>query len=100
MWSDNETLYDFLGYKTYVEVMADICAQTRLAPLTLGIFGPWGRGKTSLRSMLQRRLDSLLVSRLYGPPQRVGITFSAPSSHWISFTGGLDLDYFSAKISQ
>ena len=58
MWSDKETLFDFLGYSSYVEVLVDICTESDLAPLTLGVFGPWGSGKTSLMSMLQRQLDS------------------------------------------
>src|SRR5664280_1527950 len=58
MWSDKETLYDFLGYNTYVEVLADICTQSSLAPLTLVIFGAWGSGKTSLMHMLQGRLNA------------------------------------------
>jgi pantothenate kinase-related protein Tda10 len=56
MWSDKETPHDFLGFSTYVEVLADICTQSNLAPLTLGIFGPWGSGKTSLMQMVENRL--------------------------------------------
>lgn len=59
MWSDKETLHDFLGFSTYVEVLADICTQSNLAPLTLGIFGPWGSGKTSLMQMVENRLSAL-----------------------------------------
>src|SRR5713101_7650663 len=58
MWSDKETLHDFLGFSSDVEVLADICTQGSLAPMTLGIFGPWGSGKTSLMSMLQHRLTA------------------------------------------
>ena len=57
MWSDKETLYDCLGYSSYVEVLADVCTQRELAPLTLVIFGAWGSGKTSLMTMLKYRLD-------------------------------------------
>ena len=56
MWSDKETHQDCLGYSTYVQVLANVCTLKDLAPLTLGIFGPWGSGKTSLMEMLRRRL--------------------------------------------
>lgn len=57
MWSDRETQHDCLGFTSYVNVLADICTLTDLAPLTLGIFGTWGSGKTSLMRMLKHRIE-------------------------------------------
>ncbi len=59
MWSDRETEKDCLGYISYVNVLADVCLHKDLAPLTLGLFGSWGSGKTSLMWMLKRRIDKL-----------------------------------------
>ena len=58
MWSDRETEQDCLGFTSYVTVLADICTYKDLAPLTLGVFGSWGSGKTSLMQMLKGRLDA------------------------------------------
>ena len=58
MWSDRETNRDCLGFSSYVSVLAEICLRTELAPLTLGIFGSWGSGKTSLMQMLKADIDS------------------------------------------
>jgi hypothetical protein len=58
MWSDRDTEDDSLGFESYVDVLSEICMQGELAPLTLGIFGLWGSGKTSLMRMLKRRIDA------------------------------------------
>src|SRR5678815_5086045 len=59
MWSDRETEKDCLGYKSYVSVLNDICVLKDIAPLTLGIFGSWGSGKTSLMKMLKASIDGV-----------------------------------------
>jgi hypothetical protein len=58
MWCDRDTEHDCLGFNSYVDVLAEVCGLSDLAPLTMGIFGSWGSGKTSLMRMLERRLDN------------------------------------------
>ncbi|GEM_PF-2012443 len=53
MWSDRETSEDCLGFSSYVDSLADVCLEAEIAPLTVGIFGSWGSGKTSLMQMLR-----------------------------------------------
>ena len=56
MWNDNETVIDLLGYKVHAELIKEIITDTKLLPITIGIFGDWGSGKSSLLKMLRQRL--------------------------------------------
>lgn len=58
MWSDRETTDDCLGFSSYVESLADVCLEPEIAPLTVGIFGSWGSGKTSLMRMLRAHIEA------------------------------------------
>lgn len=50
--NDQPTEKDALDFTPYVETLADII-QTGNTPLTIGVFGGWGSGKTSLMRMVQ-----------------------------------------------
>ena len=46
---------DLLNFADYADILADIIL-TADTPITLGIFGPWGSGKTSLMRLIAERL--------------------------------------------
>jgi len=54
---DIPTLDDQLGFAPFRRAVYDIIAQTPQTPFTIGIFGTWGSGKTSLMLMLQDDLE-------------------------------------------
>ncbi|MEV6635374.1 P-loop NTPase fold protein [Actinoplanes sp. NPDC051470] len=47
---------DGLGFGTYARVLAGAASETR-GPFTIGVFGEWGTGKTSLMRLIERELD-------------------------------------------
>ncbi|MBX3221909.1 MAG: hypothetical protein KF795_15440 [Labilithrix sp.] len=56
MWSDNETDVDFLGCSHLVKATTSVIANDSLLPATIGIFGDWGSGKSSLMKMVELEL--------------------------------------------
>ncbi|NWG05950.1 MAG: SUMF1/EgtB/PvdO family nonheme iron enzyme [Chloroflexi bacterium] len=52
---DLPTDRDTLDFTPYVATLADIC-KTASTPLTIGVFGTWGSGKTSLMRMVKKKL--------------------------------------------
>lgn len=56
MWPDNETSIDLLDYYHLVDTVIGIIKDDGLLPATIGVYGDWGSGKSSLLRMIQ---DSL-----------------------------------------
>ncbi len=57
MWSDSETNLDFLNYSEVAEMIADLISKQQLLPLSLGVFGGWGTGKSSTLKLVQLELS-------------------------------------------
>ncbi len=48
---------DALDFQPYIDTLADVVASPKTrTPLTIGIFGSWGAGKTSLMRLVQKQL--------------------------------------------
>jgi predicted KAP-like P-loop ATPase len=66
MWSDNETDTDLLDFKHLVAAVTSIINNKGLHPATLGIYGDWGSGKSSLmqmvRSTIENRVDTKIMA--------------------------------------
>ena len=66
MWSDNETTIDLLSIEHLPAAVESVVLNPRLLPVTVGVFGGWGSGKSSIIRMTRARLleekDVLCVS--------------------------------------
>ena len=56
MWSDNETTQDLLGYQVHADLLKKIILNDAMLPISIGVFGNWGSGKSSLMLLLQQSL--------------------------------------------
>lgn len=52
MWSDNETSEDLLGFKVHAELLIDVINDEKILPVTIGVFGDWGSGKSSVLKII------------------------------------------------
>lgn len=56
MWADNETARDFLNFSGVADTVAEIIVQARGRPISIGVSGAWGIGKSSLIKLTQASL--------------------------------------------
>ncbi len=56
MWADNETDQDLLGFTIHAHLLLSIVKDPNMLPVTIGLFGDWGGGKSSILKILQQQL--------------------------------------------
>lgn len=56
MWSDNDTSIDLLGFQHLSSAVTSIVRSPHLLPASIGVFGDWGSGKSSLLRMVEEEL--------------------------------------------
>ena len=52
MWKDSETNIDLLDFDYLIDITKDIIENDSLSPCTIGVYGDWGSGKSSLVEMI------------------------------------------------
>ena len=68
MWPDNETDTDLLGFEVHANLLRAVVTDALMLPVSIGVFGDWGGGKTSIMKMLEKSLDPERYA--VGSPQR------------------------------
>lgn len=58
VWQDNETENDLLGFDVHADLIRCVVTDQSVLPVTVGIFGDWGGGKSSIMKMLQKELSN------------------------------------------
>lgn len=59
MWLDRESEVDLLAYSPFAELITNIAADERLNPLTIGLLGSWGVGKSTLLKLVEENINEM-----------------------------------------
>jgi predicted KAP-like P-loop ATPase len=69
MWSDHESLIDYIDYQHLISAITTIIDNDNLLPCSIGIYGDWGSGKSSLMRMVEQNYEAkedILVIKFNG----------------------------------
>ena len=65
MWSDNDSLRDFLNFRCVADTAAELIIQADGTPLSMGVSGGWGVGKSSMLNLINSALTERDGDRRY-----------------------------------
>ena len=75
MWHDNETDRDFLNFAGVAGTVAEIIVQANGRPISIGVSGRWGVGKSSMISLVRKELVERAAA--VGGSSQVFVEFNA-----------------------
>ena len=58
MWRDSETKSDYLNFDYLIDAVESIAMDAKLTPSTIGVYGDWGSGKSSLMQMVEEKIKA------------------------------------------
>ena len=58
MWSDNIAERDYLGFDVHADLIKGLIDEPGMLPITIGVFGDWGSGKSSIMESLKKSYDA------------------------------------------
>ena len=56
MWRDSESDQDFLNFTEIADQIATLATNPALLPISVGVFGTWGTGKSTVLALAEKRL--------------------------------------------
>lgn len=92
MWADKETNIDYLNFGYLVDLIVEIATNRELTPSTIGLYGDWGSGKSSLMKLAQDKIDNLSKAKKKKDDE-------IPKTLCIEFNGWLFEGYEDTKTS-
>lgn len=57
MWTDKESSIDFLNFNETAESIKDLITEKELMPISVGIFGNWGAGKSTILELTKNFIE-------------------------------------------
>ncbi|MCX8946786.1 KAP family P-loop NTPase fold protein [Vibrio parahaemolyticus] len=57
MWTDNEAEKDYLNFGSVAKTVAEIIVQAQSRPISIGVSGAWGVGKSSMIRLIENELQ-------------------------------------------
>ena len=57
LWDDNPSEVDLVGFDDVAAPVLKALGRKHLDPICVGVFGPWGAGKTTVIRLIQQALD-------------------------------------------